>query len=87
MIPPEPALTCIHREALNRLGLCSSCKEEFETDPLAFIEYGSHPEGIRRWEALQAEMLEGRAADCCDDRGPPPGGYDGDCGDDWELPF
>lgn len=51
-------LNCIH--ALP--GLCPGCQASYEEDPGAWIEFGDHPEGIARWEALQAEMAAYHAA-------------------------
>jgi hypothetical protein len=52
-------ITCIHAEQ----GLCPGCQEAWEADPQAFLEYGDHPDGLERWRALQAELLDGAAAD------------------------
>jgi len=57
--PVNPAYTeakmnpCIHT---NGIGLCLDCQTAYDDDPLAYIEFGDHPEGIRRWQELQAEM-------------------------------
>lgn len=45
-------LTCIHTAT----GLCDSCQVEYDADPAAFVEYGCHVEGIRRWQELQDEL-------------------------------
>lgn len=49
-----PWETCIHRDS----GLCPECQEEYDTDFAAWIEFGYHPEGCRRWE----EELQRQAA-------------------------
>jgi hypothetical protein len=49
-------LTCIHATT----GLCPQCQEEYNEDPLAFLEFGQHTAGIANWAALQAEMLAER---------------------------
>ncbi len=43
-------MTCIHTTE----GLCPTCKSEYNVDPLAYIEFGQHPEGIRRWQEERA---------------------------------
>ena len=47
-------LTCIHAES----GLCPDCQQEFDFDPVAYIDYGDHPEGIERWAEVQKLMNE-----------------------------
>lgn len=47
-----PTMNCIHQAT----GLCQTCQEEFEADPVSWYEYGDHTQGIRNWEALQKEM-------------------------------
>lgn len=42
--PHRSGLTCIHA----KVGLCPSCREEYDTDPLAWLEYGQHPHKIPR---------------------------------------
>jgi len=37
---------CIHQEH----GLCARCTEAWEEDPMAYLEFGDHPAGVRRWE-------------------------------------
>lgn len=55
-MPDAPSdMTCIHRES----GLCPACQADFDADPEAWVEFGDHPAGIERWEALQAELREG----------------------------
>ncbi len=56
--PDDSCLTCIHREQ----GLCESCQAEYDEDPEAFEEFGRHPEGMRRWAELEAEMEASRLA-------------------------
>lgn len=55
--PQNILITCIHSES----GLCPACQEDFDADPEAWFEFGDHPAGIERWEALQAEIREGLA--------------------------
>lgn len=45
-------MTCIHATT----GLCETCQADYDYDPVAYHEFGDHPEGIRRWLELQAEM-------------------------------
>lgn len=52
--PHESGLTCIHVE----IGLCPSCREEYAVDPLAWIEYGEHQQGILNWQSLKQEFLD-----------------------------
>jgi hypothetical protein len=51
-----PDLTCIHSPA----GLCESCREDYDADPSAWVEFGNHNEGLRRWRELQAEIAADR---------------------------
>ena len=39
---------CIHGDGTS---LCGNCREAYETDPDAYIEFGDHPEGMKRWAA------------------------------------
>ncbi len=52
---PVPILppACVHTTDGT---LCPSCRHEWEEDPTAYNEYGDHPEGLKRWRALQADM-------------------------------
>lgn len=45
-------MTCIH----STTGLCPACQADHDEDPAAWLEFGEHTDGIRRWEELQAEM-------------------------------
>lgn len=45
---------CIHAKEGEQL--CEACEEAFEEDPGAYLEYGDHPEGLRRWQELQTEL-------------------------------
>lgn len=47
-------MTCIHSTA----GLCHACQSEYDEDSMAWLEYGDHPEGIRRSEELRRQMAE-----------------------------
>ena len=49
--------TCIHQPA----GLCPECAADEAADPLAWIGYGNHPEGLRRWAELQDEIAASHA--------------------------
>lgn len=56
MIEPIPnnwPPPCIHGDGTN---LCADCQADYDYDPLAYVEYGNHPDGIERWRELQAEM-------------------------------
>lgn len=46
--------TCIHRQS----GLCPDCQADFDADPMAWIEFGNHPQGLARWQDLQEEMKQ-----------------------------
>jgi hypothetical protein len=46
-MPHESGLTCIH--AAN--GLCPDCEADYDYDPIAWVEFGNHPQGIANWEA------------------------------------
>jgi hypothetical protein len=48
---PDP-MTCVHRES----GLCDDCRADADEDFPAWLEYGRHSEGDRRWRELQAEL-------------------------------
>jgi hypothetical protein len=50
--------TCIHQSE----GLCPTCQADHDEDPLAWAEFGNHPQGIANWHALQAELEAYRAA-------------------------
>lgn len=45
-------MICIHSAA----GLCRRCRELYEEDPEAWIEYGNHSAGIRRRQEMQEEI-------------------------------
>lgn len=45
-------LTCNHRES----GLCPECRDDYETDSSAWLEFGCHPAGQARWEEFRREM-------------------------------
>jgi hypothetical protein len=45
--------SCIHT---NGAGLCPDCQAEYDSDPMAYVEYGEHPEGRENWRALQEEI-------------------------------
>ena len=45
-------LTCIHADD----GLCEDCHEAFEYDPESYMEYGDHPDGLRRFAELRQEL-------------------------------
>lgn len=64
-------LTCIHQPG----GLCPACREDFEADPSAWLEFGDHPAGRANWRAL----LDDIAADAA--RTPPAAASDS------EIPF
>lgn len=49
-------ITCIHNEEIGLPGLCPSCQEDHDEDPLAWLEYGDHTQGIANWRRLQEEM-------------------------------
>lgn len=74
----EPAAfaACIHSTA----GLCPKCQEEYDADPGAWSEYGDHPEGIKRWQALQDEIEQDRRRMEAAQDGTPPDAWD-------NLPF
>jgi hypothetical protein len=50
-------MTCIHRPD----GLCVRCQQEYATDPDAWIEFGDHTEGLRRWNAELEEIAKDAA--------------------------
>lgn len=45
-------MTCIHSDT----GLCPDCQADYDVDPLAWLEFGLHTEGIARWNTLRAEI-------------------------------
>ena len=45
-------LTCIHAPH----GLCELCRAAYDEDPAAYLEFGDHPEGLRRWREEQEAM-------------------------------
>jgi hypothetical protein len=47
-------LPCIHAEH----GLCPLCRRDCAADPQAFLEYGDHPAGQERWQALLEELRQ-----------------------------
>lgn len=49
----SPFLTCIHMTS----GMCDACMGEYREDPSAWIEYGNHVAGLKRWEELRVEMV------------------------------
>ncbi len=46
---------CVHPRTTR---LCGECQQLFDRDPLGYIEWGEHPAGIARWQALQEEIAE-----------------------------
>lgn len=64
-------MTCIHADK----GLCPACQAEHDGDPMAYWEFGDHPEGIARWQALRAEIAAEREqqpdAQPCNDEDMP----------------
>src|SRR5262245_5772795 len=59
--PPRPltrnslmTLTCIHTER----GLCPACQSDYDADPLAYLEYGDHPEGLANYQRLLDEIAQ-----------------------------
>jgi len=63
---------CIHAQS----GLCEKCMENFLEDPSSWIEFGDHPEGLKRFKEFLEEMEEW-------DRNRPPQDYPNDS----EIPF
>ncbi len=51
-------LNCIHTET--GVGLCEQCQADYDEDPMAYVEFGYHPEGIRRWREEEASILADR---------------------------
>jgi hypothetical protein len=51
-------LTCIHQSH----GLCRRCQRDFDEDPVAWLEFGNHPEGLANLAALEAELAAEAAA-------------------------
>lgn len=51
-------LTCSHRLAEGKEGLCPECEADREEDYLAWMEFGPHPQGEQNWADLQREMAE-----------------------------
>lgn len=54
----DSGLTCIHSDK----GLCSACLVEYAEDPLAYWEFGQHPDGNARWQAKLKLIEEEMAA-------------------------
>lgn len=55
-MPYDPLNTCIHLPA----GICERCAAERDADPSAWVEFGRHPEGVKRWNALSDQMKADR---------------------------
>lgn len=55
--------TCIH----STTGLCPDCQAIHDEDPEAWAEYGYHPEGQRRWAALENELAQRVTAEPAED--------------------
>jgi hypothetical protein len=55
--PHRSGLTCIHTD----VGLCLRCREDYDEDAQAWIEFGHHAAGIAAWDALQAEIAAEQA--------------------------
>ena len=55
-------ITCIHAPP-GVTGLCTTCREEYDEDALAFLEYGQHEAGEARWAADWAAELASIEAD------------------------
>ena len=54
--------TCIHQPR----GLCPQCQADRDEDPVAWLEFGAHTDGLRQLADLQAEI------DTADDRPQQP---------------
>ena len=46
--------TCVHVAG----GMCPSCLADCEEDPIAWLEYGNHTEGLDRWRMLREEKAQ-----------------------------
>lgn len=55
---------CVHTAGH---GLCDRCQEAFDVDPIAWLEYGDHEEGIRNWQRLQDEIAAWPRPDAVDE--------------------
>lgn len=64
---------CVHSP--DGRTLCPACQEEYDADPTAWEEWGNHPQGLKNWEALQAELADHFAAN------PPK------TADDQDIPY
>ncbi len=58
----------------NCCALCPACCADYDEDPMAYFDYGAHPEGVRRWNMLQADITAHMASDPIDDGVSPSGG-------------
>jgi hypothetical protein len=68
-------LTCVHSIA----GLCPACQAEYDEDALAFLEFGAHPAGLRRYRELLDEIAADQKRERRAEAGPYP--------DEGEVPF
>jgi hypothetical protein len=57
-MPDDYPPPCIHAAS----GLCPDCRDAYEEDPSGYLDYGDHPAGLARWQALQAEIAADSAS-------------------------
>lgn len=75
-------ITCIH--VVDGVGLCQQCADDYDEDPTAYMEFGDHPDGVKRWQEEQARIdAERHVLNGC---GGPEGCFCPDEGDS-DIPF
>lgn len=53
---------CVHGDGTD---LCEDCREVFNHDPESYLEYGNHPDGLRRFAELLRELDQRPAPQPC----------------------
>lgn len=53
-------MTCNHRREQGQTGLCDECESDYQADPIGWMEFGYHPQGIAAWEEVERLMEECR---------------------------
>jgi hypothetical protein len=77
-MPHVSGLTCVHQPP-GMPGLCAACKEEWGADWESYLEFGAHPDGLRRWAEEEALMRAWEAEQRARAEAPPV--------DDSAIPF
>jgi hypothetical protein len=51
-----PDVTCSHNEKLGLTRMCSQCRKDYDIDDSYWMEFGSHKEGVERWNEFLGKL-------------------------------